>query len=312
MSPAPAPAAAGVRPGVLGYNRPMDLGAGRLVIITGMSGAGKTAALRCFEDLGYCCLDNLPPSLIETFVQLYRQTPQSAGSIAIVCDVRSGELFSRFREAIGQLAGVGLSPEVLFLDCEDDVLITRFKEKRRVPPMAVGLRLEDAITRERERLDPLKELAAVVIDTSSLTPRQLTARLLGIYAGGDGGPQLTVTVLSFGYKFGMPADADFVLDVRFLPNPHYEDKLRPLTGMDAAVREFVLSQDGAIEYIESALSALQVAFIRYAAVHKFSSIVAFGCTGGKHRSVAVANAVAEQLLAQGYHVVVQHRDIERL
>ena len=292
----------------------MDLGAGagRLVIITGMSGAGKTAALRCFEDLGYCCLDNLPPSLIETFVQLYRQTPQAAVSIAIVCDVRSGDLFSSFREAIGQLQGGGLSPEVLFLDCEDDVLITRFKEARRVPPLALNTRLEDAIVAERERLDPLKELAAVVIDTSSLTPRQLTDRLLGIYAGAPGAPQLAVTVLSFGFKFGMPADADFILDVRFLPNPHYEDRLRPLTGVDGAVREFVLLQDGAIEYIESALSALTVALPRYASVHKFSTIVAFGCTGGKHRSVAVAIAVAERLISLGYHVVVQHRDIERL
>lgn len=292
----------------------MDLGAaaGRLVIITGMSGAGKTAALRCFEDLGYCCLDNLPPSLIETFVQLYRQTPQAAGSIAIVCDVRSGELFSSFREAIGQLASGGLSPEVVFLDCEDDVLITRFKETRRVPPLAAGIRLKDAVVAERERLDPLKELAAVVIDTSSLNPRQLTDRLLGIYGGGPGGPQLTVTILSFGYKFGMPADADFILDVRFLPNPHYEDRLRPLTGADAAVREFVLLQDGAIEYIESALSALTIALPRYASVHKFSSIVAFGCTGGKHRSVAVAIAAAERLIALGYHVVVQHRDVDRL
>jgi len=312
MSPAPAPAAAGVRPGVLGYNRPMDLGAGRLVIITGMSGAGKTAALRCFEDLGYCCLDNLPPSLIETFVQLYRQTPQSAGSIAIVCDVRSGELFSRFREAIGQLAGVGLSPEVLFLDCEDDVLITRFKEKRRVPPMAVGLRLEDAITRERERLDPLKELAAVVIDTSSLTPRQLTARLLGIYAGGDGGPQLTVTVLSFGYKFGMPADADFAFDTRFLPNPFYEEALRNMTGNDQEVRDFVIGCDAAPVYLDQVKALIETALTNYRKVHKHTATVAFGCTGGKHRSVTFANLAGEYLRAQGYRVVIQHRDIDRV
>lgn len=296
----------------LQYNQRVDIGDGRLVIITGMSGAGKTAALRCFEDLGYCCLDNLPPSLIETFVQLYRQTPQAAGSIGIVCDVRSGELFSRFREAIGQLAGGGLRPEVLFLDCEDDVLVTRFKTARRLPPMAAGVGLKDAIVRERERLDPLKELAAVVIDTSSLTPRQLTECLLGIYAGDQGAPQLTVTVLSFGYKFGMPVDADFVFDTRFLPNPYYEDQLRPLTGSDPAVRDYVLERDGARPFIDAGVQALGVALPRYAQVHKFSAIVAFGCTGGKHRSVAVANAVAARLAALDYHVVVQHRDIERL
>jgi UPF0042 nucleotide-binding protein len=286
--------------------------AGRLVIITGMSGAGKSAALRCFEDIGYCCIDNLPPSLIPTFLLLYSQVPQSTADIAIVCDVRSGELFGNFREAVYRLMEDGIPHEVLFLDCEDDVLVTRYKESRRLPPLSAGLRLEDAIQLERQRLDPLKELATVTVDTSSLTPQQLRERLLGIYAAAEGQLPLLLTLLSFGFKYGMPADADYVFDTRFLPNPFYEEELRDLTGNDPAVSEYVLLSEHAKEYCESCLGVLKISLSNYRHVHKYSAIVAFGCTGGKHRSVALVNYAADALKRAGYRVTIQHRDIARV
>jgi len=285
---------------------------GRLVIITGMSGAGKSAALRCFEDLGYCCIDNLPPSLIPTFLQLYSQVPQSTSDIAIVCDIRSGELFSSFREAVYQLMEEQVPHEVLFLDCEDDILVTRYKESRRMPPLSAGLRLEDAIQLERQRIDPLKELAGVTVDTSNLTPQQLRERLLGIYAVVEGRLPLLLTLLSFGFKYGLPADADFVFDARFLPNPFYEESLRDLTGNDPAVADYVLHSEHAEQFCGACIEVLNFSLAHYHDVHKYSAIAAFGCTGGKHRSVALVNYTAEQLKQAGYRVSTQHRDIARL
>ena len=285
---------------------------GRLVIITGMSGAGKSAALRCFEDLGYYCLDNLPPSLIPTFLQLYRQMPQSTNEIAIVCDVRSGELFGSFRDAVAQLTEEAVPFEVLFLDCEDDVLVTRYKEARRMPPLSAGLRMEEAIKLERERLDPVKELASVTVDTSSLTPQQLRERLLGIYAASQGELPITLTLLSFGFKYGVPADADFVFDARFLPNPYYEEHLRDLTGNEAPVRDYVMLSEHAAEFCQACINILNVSLPHYKDVHKYSAIIAFGCTGGKHRSVALANEASLKLESAGYRVTTQHRDIARV
>jgi len=285
---------------------------GRLIIITGMSGAGKSTALRCFEDLGFCCIDNLPPSLIVTFLQLYSQAPQSSNDIAIGCDVRSGELFSGFSEAVGQLKEQGIPFEVVFLDSEDEQLVTRFKETRRMPPMSSGQRLEDAVANERQRMDQIKELASTVIDTSYYSPRQLTDRLLGMYADAEGSPWMTVTMLSFGFKFGMPADADFAFDTRFLPNPFYEEALRNMTGNDQEVRDFVIGCDAAPVYLDQVKALIETALTNYRKVHKHTATVAFGCTGGKHRSVTFANLAGEYLRAQGYRVVIQHRDIDRV
>ena len=290
----------------------MDVLNPRLVIITGMSGAGKSSALRCFEDLGYCCIDNLPPSLIETFIQLYRQTPGSAVDIAIVCDVRSGELFSHFTHTIEALRARGEEFDVLFLDCEDDVLVNRFKAARRIPPLGVGLRLEEAIMLERQRLDPLKELATHTIDTSSLSPEQLRNRLLSIYASDQQSSRLAVTVLSFGFKYGVPADADFIFDTRFLRNPFYVERMRDMTGENEEVRQYVLESEDAPEYLQALKDMLGRFLPRYARVDKHSAVVAFGCTGGKHRSVTLAILLTEYLNQQGVRAVCQHRDIERV
>lgn len=285
---------------------------GQLIIITGMSGAGKSTALRCFEDLGYCCVDNLPPDLIETFIQLYREQPERPGDVAVVCDVRSGELFDNFHSAIKHLAGRGLSYDIVFLDCEDSVLVTRFKESRRRPPLGSGLRLEEAVSMERQRLDPLIELATLVLDTSELTPQQLREQLLAKYADGSGKLALSVNVLSFGFKYGMPADADFIFDTRFLPNPYYVEELRDLTGNDGSVCDYVLADPDAGSFIANTLSMLKTVLPRYHDIHKYSTIIALGCTGGKHRSVCLANRIAKALEQSGHAVNLQHRDVSRL
>jgi UPF0042 nucleotide-binding protein len=285
---------------------------GRLVIITGMSGAGKSSALRCFEDLGYCCIDNIPPTLIPTFLQLYNQTPQSISNIAIVCDVRSGELFGSFKDVMEQLRHDNLDYQVLFLDCDDDELIRRFKEARRLPPLALGLRLEEAVMLERQRLEAVKELATITIDTSNLEPEHLRNRLLGMFAGERSAHKLTVNLLSFGFKFGVPQDADFVFDTRFLNNPFYEEHLKDLSGDDEPVREYVMNSSGAREYFDAILTILTQAVPAYRDVHKFSTVIAVGCTGGRHRSVTYVNLLGDRLRADGYRVSVQHRDLGRI
>lgn len=294
------------------YNRPMPPQERRLVILTGMSGAGKSTALKTFEDLGYYCLDNLPPTLIGTFIDLYEQAVTEAGGIAVVCDIRSGTLFARLPEEVALLTEMGRKPEIVFLDCEDDHLVSRCREGRRVHPLGIGLRIEEAVRLEREQLGPIKDLATHIIDTTDLTVQQLRARVLGLYGGEISMGRLSVTVLSFGFKFGIPADADFLFDTRFLPNPFYVEDLRPLSGNDQPVVDFVMSNHHAQRLTGHIVNLLSEALPLYVEVHKLYSVVAIGCTGGRHRSVAIANAVTEQLRQQGMRCVVQHRDLDRL
>ena len=277
-----------------------------------MSGAGKSTALKCFEDLGYICIDNMPPSLIETFTQLYQQTQGKRPGVTVVCDVRSGELFSSFRDVIQLLRDKGYSPEVLFFDADSEVLINRFKETRRQPPLGLGLRVEEAILLEKQRLDPVKELASRVIDTSQLTPGQLRELLIGMYSESDGDAPLSVTLVSFGFKYGMPHDADFVFDTRFLPNPFYVEELSQLTGNDSSVRDYVMRDALAQDYVQSIIDMLGGVMKHYGKIYKYNSVIGIGCTGGRHRSVSIANEVAEKLEAGGMKVVVQHRDVARI
>jgi RNase adapter protein RapZ len=293
------------------YNRLVSNVAERVVILTGMSGAGKSTALRCFEDLGFFCIDNLPPSLIETFLQLFRQAANYTDDIAIVCDVRSGELFRHFRHALQMLTDRGEGFELLYLDSRDRVLVSRFKETRRTPPLGSGMLVEDAVRLERQSLDPVKELATHVVDTSELTPKQLRDRIMGLYAGVEGAPALTVTLISFGFKYGIPTDADFVLDSRFLPNPFYEADLSALTGNDQPVKDFVLGSALAPPFLEAVYSLVGCALPNYKQVHKYNAVIALGCTGGKHRSVCLVNELAERLAKDGYKTTIVHRDIVR-
>ncbi|MCC7478931.1 RNase adapter RapZ [bacterium] len=289
----------------------MSEGPQQLLILTGMSGAGKSTALRMFEDLGYYCIDNLPPTLIGTFLSLYEQTDKHNTGVAVVCDLRSGDLFARLRDELALLRSNGLQPEVLYFDCDHDVLVSRFETARRIPPLGMGMRLVDALAQERSLLAPARELATQVIDTTELKVGQLRDRILQLYAPGKSAGKVTLTLLSFGFKYGLPADADFVFDTRFLPNPFYVEKLSAQSGNDAEVRQYVMDSPVAQEYLATLRHLLSTAIPHYTEVHKLYAVAALGCTGGRHRSVTLVNLLAEQLSAEGIRCVVQHRDIDR-
>jgi UPF0042 nucleotide-binding protein len=283
---------------------------GPLFILTGMSGAGKSTALRTFEDHGYFCIDNLPPTLIETFLHLYREGRSDSRGVAIVCDVRSGELFGHLRDAIGKMHTHGLEPQVLFFDCEDEVLVSRFAAARRQPPLGAALTPLEALQLERGMLEPLKDLATHAVDTTELSAAQLRERVAGLLGVGNG-DEIHLTILTFGYKHGVPPDADFVFDTRFLANPFYVDELRPLTGQHQLVREFIFESKLAEQYLTEIESTLVLALAHYGEVGKHYGVVALGCTGGRHRSVCLAEELAVRLGHRGIPATVQHRDVDR-
>jgi UPF0042 nucleotide-binding protein len=286
----------------------MPVGALQLVLVTGLSGAGKTEASRALEDAGFYVVDNLPPALIPTFAEL------CAGSAhvhraALVVDIRGGEFFDSVAAALAGLDAAGVSYEILFLDADDAVLVRRFKESRRRHPLAPLGRLADGIAEERRRIAPLRARAQRVLDTTGLRPAELRARVRALYAQ-EGTPRLAVTLVSFGFKHGIPADADLVFDVRFLPNPHYDPALRPLSGRDQAVADFVLRSPVTRRFLDLVQPLLDFLLPHYAAEGKAQLVVAVGCTGGRHRSVAVVDALAERLRTPGFSVEVCHRDCD--
>ncbi len=285
----------------------------RVVIITGMSGAGKSTALRCFEDMGYLCVDNIPPQIIETFLKLLGQSETSPSQVAFVCDIRSGALFDDFHRVWGELSDMGVSPRVIFLDSDNATLVRRYKELRRQHPLTQGgISNEAAITSERERLDLLKEQATEVIDTTNLTSRQLTDALRELFVAGDQMSYASLTLVSFGYKYGVPTDADFIFDLRFLPNPFYVEELKELTGRDQAVYDFVMKDERAVWAGERILELIEGTLPGFEAVQKFNLLVALGCTGGKHRSVTLVNWLKERFEERDRRVLVIHRDVEKL
>ena len=283
----------------------------QLAIITGLSGAGRTTAAKVLEDLGYFVIDNLPPSLIGRVVDLATGGPPGT-RVALVVDARGGG----FTEAIGELCreldilrGKGGEVRVLFLEASDEVLVRRYEATRRRHPVAAE-RVVDSIARERRMLLELRAAADLVIDTSDLNVHELRGKVQAAF-GRDGHSGLLLTVSSFGFKYGLPLDADMVLDVRFLPNPHWVPELRPLTGLEAPVRDYVLAQKDTTAYMERVRDLLEVALPGFVKEGKQYLTVAVGCTGGKHRSVALAEELAGWLRAEDYSVHVTHRDVER-
>jgi UPF0042 nucleotide-binding protein len=277
-----------------------------LVIITGMSGAGKSTALRCFEDLGYFCVDNLPPALIGTFYRLSSRGGEHDKGITVGCDVRSGALFGDFDEALAKMRDDGLSVRVIFLDCGDDELISRFQESRRAHPLS-NLPAE-GVAKERVLMAPIKSAADEVIDTSELSAAQLRDEIFALFAGGGAMSVTTVTLVSFGYRFGIPTDCDFVFDVRFLPNPFYESELQDLTGTDKRVFDYVMSDPKAAKFADGVYDLISVALPGFAELKKLNLAAAFGCTGGQHRSVAMAEYLRGKFTAAGVRALVVHRD----
>ncbi|MBE3587277.1 MAG: RNase adapter RapZ [Thermoanaerobacteraceae bacterium] len=282
----------------------------RLVIVTGLSGAGKTAALRILEDLGFFCVDNLPPTLIPKFVELCSQSSRMINKIALVVDIRGGEFFDALFEVLADLEQEGLRYEILFLETSDATLVRRFKESRRSHPLSVDGEVLQSIREERSRLRELRGRAHKIIDTSDLTPHQLKEELAALFGDGAAAP-LRITVVSFGYKYGIPLDSDLVFDVRFLPNPHYDPALRQLTGNDAAVQDFICRTPVSQEFIKRFFQFMDFLVPHFIQEGKTTLTVAIGCTGGQHRSVTLANLLGAHLREQGYRVAVRHRDIAR-
>ena len=283
----------------------------KLVIVTGMSGAGKTVALKMLEDIGFYCVDNLPISLVDKFVQLV-----SGGTdikkTALGLDIRSGEELENLDEILENWRGSDVDVQVLFLDANDAVLIKRYKETRRVHPLAGAGRLENGIEKEREKLAFLKNEADYIIDTRMLLTRELRKELEKIFLQDARYKNMYVTVLSFGFKYGVPEDADLVFDVRFLPNPYYDEHLRPLTGQVQAVRDYVMRGTTAEIFLKKLYDMIDFLLPNYINEGKNQLVIAVGCTGGKHRSVTIARALYEHLEAVGeYGIRIDHRDIEK-
>lgn len=281
-------------------------------IITGLSGAGKSEAIRCFEDIGYFCIDNLPPTLIPKVAELLSLPGSKVRKVALVVDVRGREYFDKVWDALRELKGVQIGYQILYLEASDGTLVKRFKETRRRHPLAEGGEVIDGIRRERELLSSLREAASMVIDTTGIATYELKDKIRLEFVRGPARKEgLLISVISFGYKYGVPMDADIVMDVRFLPNPHYVEELSGLTGEDEEVRQFVLKRSVTKNFLkrfESFLSYLMPHYIKEGKAH---FTIALGCTGGTHRSVTLAEEVQKFLKDKGYNVIVRHRDVGR-
>ncbi len=281
-----------------------------VTIITGMSGAGRSEAAHVLEDLGYFVIDNLPPKLIGKVAELARghETPTR---YALVVDVRSGDFLADLGAALEELRIYGATTRVLFLDAADDVLVRRYEASRRRHPLSDSDRVSEGIGRERALLETLKGETDLLVDTTNLNVHQLRDRLRELFSERSTETALQVNVVSFGYKHGLPLDVDLVFDCRFLPNPHWIDALRPLTGQDAAVRDYVMAQPGSREFLDELDRLFGLLLPGYAQEGKAYLSIAVGCTGGRHRSVVIGEQLAERLRRRGYPASVQHRDVGR-
>ena len=281
-----------------------------LVFITGMSGAGKTVAMQSFEDMGYFCVDNMPPSLLPKFWELVKESGKIT-KIALVIDLRSRAFFDEIMTSISGLDNTSfITTKILFLEASDDALVSRYKETRRTHPLAGDGRVYDGIIAERRLLQDIKVRAQKVIDTTTLSPRKLREEIMHTFSNGDT-DIFTIQVVSFGFKYGLPIDADIVMDVRFLPNPHYIEELRPLTGQDHAVYDYVMSQPETKTFYHKFMELLDFVIPGYKKEGKSSVTIAIGCTGGQHRSVALTERTGRELMSDSYHVTISHRDKDK-
>jgi len=285
-----------------------DEGAMRVVLITGLSGAGKSHALNCFEDLGYYCVDNMPPTLIPKFADLFLQSENK--KVALVCDMRGAAFFEDLFEALQELDQRKADYEILFLTADDQVLIRRFKETRRRHPLG-NMSLPEAINKEREALSVIRGKASQEIDTSALKPWELKARIVELYEPEQREKNMQIRIVSFGFKYGLPPDADLVFDVRFLPNPHYVDHLKSLTGEEDQVKEYLWRWGETASYFTMVKDLLEFSIPFYVKEGKTSLVVTVGCTGGKHRSVVIADELG-RALGSRYNLYVEHRDIYKI
>lgn len=282
-----------------------------LVIITGLSGAGKTEAIRCFEDLGYFCVDNLPPTFIPKFAELILQSEGKVNKVALVSDIRGGEFFNSLQWALGELKKHDIYYEILFLEADMPVLIRRFKETRRRHPLSYEYNIEEAINIERQKLYKIREEADKILNTGGLNARDLKKEITRLYYKSTETDYMTITVMSFGYKHGLPMDADLVFDARCLPNPHYVKEFKDKTGEDVGVRKYVLESEIASKFLQKVSELIHFLTPCYIKEGRTQLVIAVGCTGGKHRSVAVVNWLYNDFLENGKDVLIQHRDVNK-
>jgi len=281
-----------------------------MVVVTGLSGSGRSAALKAFEDMGFCCVDNLPLILLSAFVEFAKKSGDAVQS-AIGIDIREKEFPDRYPVLYGELKARGNTIETLFLDASDETIVRRFSETRRPHPLGGGATpLLDGIRRERKALSEVKKLADKIIDTSDYTVHDLRQTIERHYSQGDIGRPMVITLVTFGYKYGIPYELDLLFDLRFLPNPHFVPELRPHTGEEPTVRDYIMVRDDSSEFLEKLLEFLEYLLPRYRREGKSYLTIGFGCTGGRHRSVTISLLIAEHLRQHGYDVIIKHRDIE--
>lgn len=281
----------------------------KFLIVTGLSGAGKTLAIRYLEDMGFFCVDNLPPKLILRFVELCQESEGRIDKVAIVVDIRGRGFFDDLLGCLSDMRGEGYPYEILFLEASDDVLIKRYKESRRAHPLVKEGRIISGIQKERERLERIKEISDNILDTSNLYPKQLKENLIELFHDHENNEGLVISVISFGFKHGILLDADLVFDVRFLPNPFYIDKLKIHTGQKPEVRDYVFKFPETQEFMDKLIDMLDFLIPYYIKEGKYQLVIGIGCTGGMHRSVAIADVLYKILQEKGYRVSVEHRDI---
>lgn len=283
----------------------------RFIIVTGLSGAGKSEATNALEDMGYFCVDNLPPKLIKKFAEVCKQSQGSIDKVALVMDIRGGIFFDDLFESLSELSKEQFQYEILFLDTSDEVLVKRFKEKRRSHPLAPGGRVITGIELERQKLRDVKDKADVIIDTSKYAIKDLREEMARKFGDKEmPEKQMAITILSFGFKYGIPVDSDLVFDVRFIPNPFYIPELKPFSGNDEPVKNYVMEQTETQTFLQKANDMFEFLIPNYQKEGKRQLIISIGCTGGRHRSVAIANSIYETLRANNHDVYVEHRDIK--
>ena len=280
----------------------------KAVIITGLSGAGKTQAIDCLEDMGYYCIDNMPPALIRSFIDL-TANGKGIDKAAFIIDVRGGSLFDDLKESLDELKNDGIDYKILYLEASDSTLIRRYNETRRTHPLAEGGSVSSGLKKEREMLQELRNQADYIIDTSNMKTAQLWAEIKQIITSGESQKSFTINITSFGYKRGTPMAGDMVFDMRFIPNPYYDKSLRPLTGNNAKVSRYVLKHQVTQDFIEKALDMVEMLIPFYIKEGKYSLNICIGCTGGHHRSVAVANELNRRLRQMGKRTTLEHRDL---
>ena len=283
----------------------------RFIIVTGLSGAGKSEATNALEDMGYFCVDNLPPKLIKKFAEVCKQSKGSIDKVALVMDIRGGIFFDDLFESLSELSKEQFQYEILFLDTSDEVLVKRFKEKRRSHPLAPGGRVITGIELERQKLREVKDKADVIIDTSKYAIKDLREEMARKFGDKEmPEKQMAITILSFGFKYGIPVDSDLVFDVRFIPNPFYIPELKPFSGNDEPVKNYVMEQTETQTFLQKVNDMFEFLIPNYQKEGKRQLIISIGCTGGRHRSVAIANSIYETLHSNNHDVYVEHRDIK--